>query len=265
MFLQGTIQALQLLQEERNKKTRLREERLRTQAATQGDNPDEVMLRRKREREESRKRAEFEEKRREKHLEIVARLLEEEKMKTRSEKRAEKAHWQGRWPHDATQQNGTRKREGECKAKLRGLKTKETEDNEGVHPAISSNDEAVLERGGEEVVESSCDEYDGDEREGERREGEASGETLAQPEINGLWSLHSETAAQQSHKIEEEGEEGEEVKDGGTKGRKKERSKLEQKTLTGVIDNLRQSIVKRQVVAGREFKVSPIPTSACWL
>ncbi|CAI7992695.1 Cilia- and flagella-associated protein 74 [Geodia barretti] len=145
---EGTIQALQLLQEERNKKTRLREERLRTQAATQGDNPDEV-------------------------------------------------------------------------------------------------------------VESSSDEYDGDEREGERREGEASGETLAQPEINGLWSLHSETAAQQSHKIEEEGEEGEEVKDGGTKGRKKERSKLEQKTLTGVIDNLRQSIVKRQVVAGREFKGPP--------
>ena len=253
------------MQEERNKKTRLREERLRTQAATQGHNPDEVMLRRKREREESRKRARFEEKRREKHLEIVARLLEEDKMKSRSEKMGEKAHWQG--PHDATQQNGMRKREGERKAKLRGLNTKQTEDNnEGAHPAISSNDEAVLERGGGEVVESSSDEYDGDEREGERGEGEASGETLAQPEINGLWSLHSETAAQQSLKIEEQEEEegeGEEVKDRGRKRRKKERSKLEQKMLTGVIDNLRQSIVKKQVAAGREFKVSPVPASAC--
>lgn len=245
-----------MLQEERNKKIRQREQQLRTQAVLRGDNPDEVMLRKKREKEESKKRSEFEEKRREKHLEIVTKLLEEEKMKKRSEKMAEVAHWQGRWPPEVAQQSVTKQREGEQKTKLRGLKkSKQMKNDEGENPVISSNNEAVpgMDR---EVVESADESNDG-RGEGERGERDDD-DSLAQPEIKGLWSFQTETETQQVTQ-EEEREEVAVVADeegGRTRRRRKERSKLEQKMLTGVVDNLRQSIVKTQVAAGREFKVS---------
>ena len=44
----------------------------------------------------------------------------------------------------------------------------------------------------------------------------------------------------------------------GGRGRGKGRSKLEQKMLTNVVDNLKKSVVRRQVAAGREFKVHPM-------
>ena len=230
---------------------------MRAQAIARGENPDEVMLRRQREKEESRKRAKFEEKRREKHMEIVTQLLEEDKMKSRSEKKVGRADWQGHWPHDATHQSVTRKRGEKHREKnLHGINTKHTEKDEGENPVISGNDEAVYERGGGETT---SDESDDDDNEGEGGRGEgASSETLAQPEINGLWNLHSGTTARQP--LEEEEKEEGKGEDGGRERRRKERSKLEQQTLTHVVENLRQSIVKKQVVAGREFKVSSNPT-----
>ena len=227
---------------------------MRTQAVLCGDNPDEVMLRRKREKEESKRRSEFEEKRREKHLEIVTKLLEEEKMKKRSEKMAEVAHWQGRWPPEVAHQSVTKQREGEQKTKLRGLKkSKQMKNDEGENPVISSNNEAVpgMER---EVVESSDESNDG-RGEGERGERDDD-DSLAQPEIKGLWSLQTETETQQVIQEDEREEVVVDEPGGRTGRRRKERSKLEQKMLTGVVDNLRQSIVKTQVAAGREFKVS---------
>ena len=53
----------------------------------------------------------------------------------------------------------------------------------------------------------------------------------------------------------EEGGEGEGGSGGGRERKGRQRSKLEQKMLTDVMDDLKQSIVRKQVVAGREFKV----------
>ena len=254
--MQGTIKALQLLEEERQRKKRLRQEHLRMEAALRGDDPDEAMLRQTREREISKKRAEFEENRRQRHLEIVAKLLEEETVKKKGCKMAEKAHWKGRWPRES----GTRQRE---RSQQRGaVKTRHAEGDGGVNPVISDR-EGVIERDDKRDFGSSSEDEGCDGDEGERRERDFDDETLAQPEIDGLWTLptHTETGLKKLlEEKQEEDREEEDVGDERRRGRGKRRSKLEQKMLTDVVENLRQSIVKKQITAGREFKVSPLLT-----
>ena len=264
LLLQGTVQALRLLREERNKKRKVCEEQLRNQALREGRDPDEMMLRRKREGEESKKWAEFEKNRRRRHVEIVSRLIEEEKMKKKSEKMAEKAHWQGRWSQDETHRTRDSEIENHTRPRFVSDKPGKSGGDKGVNPVISGTDEV------DRNVGSSSDDDDNDVAEFVSGEGEIGvGDSLARPEIDGLWSaMPTHTKVEEREVFGQEEEEGEGVRGEGVRGEGvrgegggRERSKLEEKMMKDVVSNLRQSIVRKQVAAGREFKVSGISLS----
>ena len=263
--VQATIQALQLLKNERDRKKRSEEESLREKALMRGEDPNEAILRRKREMDESKKRTKFEKNRRKRHVEIVSRLLQEEKARKRSEKMAAKPHWQGRWTLEGAQQIRSGQRESHHRPKPhQGFKNVEEDillGEEDGNPTISGNEadpEGNLNSSDDDENKIECE--GGNEGEGEGRE---LGETLAEPEINGLWSLVQE--ADQHQLDNEEEEEKEKEKGEGGEGRggvervtgKRQKSKLEQKKMSEVVDSLRKSIARKQVAAGREFKVSP--------
>ena len=254
LLLQGTVQALRLLREERNKKRKVCEEQLRNQALREGRDPDEMMLRRKREGEESKKWVEFEKNRRRRHVEIVSRLIEEENMKKKSEKMAEKAHWQGRWSQDETHRTRDSEIENHTRPRFVSDKPGKSGGDKGVNPVISGTDEV------DRSVDSSSDDDVADVAEFVSGEEEIGvGDSLARPEIDGLWSaVPTHTKVEEREMFGKDEEEGEGVRG---EGGGRERSKLEEKMMKDVVSNLRQSIVRKQVAAGREFKVSRISLS----
>lgn len=224
-------------------KERAREAEQRKQAMLDGYNPDEVVLREKREREFTDKKTEFDSNQRQKHLEIVSKLLEEDKLKKKTEKIAAKAHWQGRWPLDGAQQPEMKSSHSQRRRTRQRLRI--NDNKAAVHGCSEEVSESVHEEDVPDIAESEkvvkgldCD------------------EGLDRPEIDGLWNKTG-TAIQQM--MLEKDEEEEERKGDGceVRGRReKGRSKLEEKMLTSVMDNLKGSIVRRQIAAGKEFKVS---------
>ena len=92
----GSLQAQQLLQREREKQVRKEEEQARESILEAGGNPHKEFLRRKRVSEYEEKKAGFARKQREAAVEIVARLLEEERQRHRAQRQAARAHWKGR-------------------------------------------------------------------------------------------------------------------------------------------------------------------------
>ena len=174
----------------------------------------------------------------------MSKLLEEEKIKRRTEQLASKSHWKGRWPCEGTQQSHVR-------AKGVGQRRQKSSQQSSIVNDLHGNDEEnpVISEGErrENLESSSEDEAVLDEREIDEKDFD---ETLAKPEIDGLWS---QRAVQQVS-------EGEEVESAsGERGRRgKGRSKLEQEMLTNVVNSLKHSVVRNQVAAGREFKVTPI-------
>ena len=197
LYLQGSIQALHMLREKKNRKEKVREEEQRRQAVLNGDNPDEVLLREKRAREFTKRKTDFEENRKQRHLEIVARLLEEEKVKKRSERLAAKDHWKGRWLV-AGEKSESKLRKGRSGSKKMLRNMHNPSENEGVNPLISGDETGEGEGG--EGCESS-EECDG----GEGVKGEQVidvrdlDEVLAKPEIDGLWSQRENGKKPQLH------------------------------------------------------------------
>ena len=243
-----------MLKEERDCRERSREIEERRRAALDGENPDEVLLRKKREKELAEKKAEFEEKRRQKHVEIVSKLLEEQEHKKKSERLASKPHWEGRWPLEGEQQMKTIP--GKLPQKTHGFKrSSRFRESEGVNPVISANNDTC----GEGDIGDGGSDSDGSGASGAKCDGVRADkdvdEVLTKPEIDGLWNQKCSKEARTDGDEEESGD-GEKER----RGRGKGRSKLEQKILTDVVDNLKQSVFKKQqVVAGREFKVSHSP------
>ena len=171
-----------MLREERDRKERTCEEKRRRLAVLDGDNPDEVILRKKRENEFSKKKAQFEENRRQKHVKIVSKLLKEQKLKKRSEKITSKAHWQGRWPSEPT-----RARHQENLGREKTHKHGESDSvqvDDGANPIISGEDEKQG-PGGES---SDDDNGDGGVSGEEETQGGGSDQILTEPEIKGLWN-----------------------------------------------------------------------------
>lgn len=259
--VQGTIQALHLLKNERDRRERSHILEERRRAVLEGKNPDEVLLRKKREKEFSKRKAEFEENRRQKHVEIVSKLLKEETQKRKNERLASKLHWQGRWSMEGDRQ--TRRRREVCEMTHKFERGEKFFEGERGTPVISGNDEIGGERCSDEGGSDS-----GDGESSASGDGGASGdsggervrdvieldEMLAKPEINGLWAQKESKTRGPDEGGSEEGER----REGG-----KTRSKLEQKILRDVVDNLKQSVVKKQVAAGKEFKVSYIHFLSC--
>ena len=178
-----------MLKGERDRKEKALKDEERRQAVVLGENPDEVLLRKKRDKEFAEKRAEFEDNRKSRHLEIVSKLLEERKVKERAEKLASKSHWKGRWPIgvqqpkdvvEVKQKDGGR-RNGRQYGEDAGHPSFSAGDNEGVDPLISAPEdtrEGDFESSDEgEVMEEKFLHYS-----------DSFDKTLAKPEIDGLWS-----------------------------------------------------------------------------
>lgn len=190
--LQGTIQALQVLRGERDQRERVLEKEQRKQAVLDGENPDEVLLRKKRAKEFSKKKAEFEENRKQNHLEIVAKLLDEQKLKKRTEILASKSHWKGRWPLDGARQSDEVRQNEHVRKRKNKFQQRNTVHSplggDGDNPLIGANQTGKEEGGGN--LESSDEEvhvHVGLMRECDIASSDFD-ETLTKPEIDGLWS-----------------------------------------------------------------------------
>ena len=178
-----------MLKQERNRKERVLEAVERRQAQEEGENPDEVLLRKKRVKEFEKKREEFEAARKQRHLEIVASLLEERKVRERAEKVASKAHWKGRWPPGRLESETIFRDKGMKGVRSKNRKKQRTSSggSAGVAPVISSDNTAGVQPGRDRVEsESSEEEEEQGLEEGGWRSDEKE-EALVRPEIEGLW------------------------------------------------------------------------------
>ena len=190
-----------MLREKKNRREKAREEEQRRQAVLNGENPDEVLLREKRAREFTKRKTDFEENRKQRHLEIVARLLEEEKVKKRNERLASKDHWKGRWLVAGAEKSESKLRKGRSgskKLRHKGHNMQNPSENEGVNPLFSGNETG--EREGGEGCESSeeCDAGEGVKGEQVINVRDLD-EVLAKPEIDGLWSQRGNGKKPQLH------------------------------------------------------------------
>ena len=243
-----------MLVHEKEKKRRKLEKAEKARILAEGGNPDEVFLKRQRAEAFEKNREEFERKQRERQLEIVSQLLEERKIQKRLEAKLSKSHW-----HDKGQAPHSSKRRTLHLRKKQRVALKHSVALEGDAPAIDGEAIAVDGGDGKEEKKREIDLESSDE-EGhfvERLQTGAmkptSEESLAKPEIQGLWE-------RSERKVTLSGGRGGEGEGGGGKvgegGVGKVESKAEREMREGVMEKLRKSVVVKQVAAGREFKVS---------
>ena len=111
---QGTIQAQQKLRNEQAKRMKESERLERERILVEGGNPEEIFLMRQRATQFEKERKKFRAKQNQRQLEIVTKLVEEEKVQKRLEKERSKSHWHWRQekPHPSKRNlhGGTKKR-----------------------------------------------------------------------------------------------------------------------------------------------------------
>ena len=227
-----------LVKEQERRRTKLLSEE-RSQILSEGGNPDEVFLTRQRLKEFERNKEHFQKKKKHKELVIVTRLLEERKTAERNEAKLAKPYWQGR--EEATRistKPGKRKKTRKIKPTLTSNR------DEDVPGEITTNKAkgAVI----TEPLPSSSDEdiaakTFGGHAKGQQKDGEI--ESLAEPEIRGLWEGAPVVKKQSTQRLA----------DGG--GIAKEPSKAEREMMQTAMEKLKKSAIIKQVAAGREFKV----------
>ena len=221
---QGTMQAQQMLRNEESKKVKEEERREREMILAEGGNPEEVLLMRKRASQFEKEKKDFKEKQNQRQLEIVSKLLEEEKLQKRLERVQSKSHW-----HSRQQRPHPSKRNLQAGAKKR--KKREISDDQTV---LSSNAELGVQEEGVAVMEeksksrqlavdSSDEEFDGD--------------LFDKPEDKGDDPV-----------VKKEKGEGEGLM-------KREKSKAELEMMQRAMEKLKKSAIIKQVAGGREFKV----------
>ena len=243
-----------MLVHEKEKKRKKLEKAEKARILAEGGNPDEVFLRRQRAEAFEKNREEFEKKQRERQLEIVSQLLEERKIQKRLEAKLSKSHWQGKGqvPHPSKRRNLHLR-------KKQRVALKDSVVLEGEAPAIIDGDAAAVDEdeGKEKRREIDLESSDEEDHFGGQLQTGAmkatSEETLARPEIQGLWE-RSERKVTLGRGWGGEGEGGGGTVGGGGVG--KVESKAEREMRKGVMEKLRKSVVVKQVAAGREFKVS---------
>ena len=230
---QGSMQAQQMLRNEENKKLKEQERRERERILAEGGNLEEVFLMRKRATQFEKQKKNFKEKQNQRQLEIVSKLIEEEKLQKRLEKVQSKSHWHSRQqrPHPSKRnlQAGTKKR-----------KKWEISDDQIVPGSNAEMDvqegdavsEAKVDEKKQPAVDSSDEEFGGDLVDlgtlGSRVEPDIKGEDPA-------------------------------VKKGEGEGAiKREKSKAELEMMQRAMEKLKKSAVIKQVAGGREFKVGKL-------
>ena len=234
---QGTMQAQQMLRNEESKKLKEEERKERERIVAEGGNPEEVFLMRKRASQFEKEKKEFKEKQNQRQMEIVSKLLEEEKLQKRLEKVQSKSHWHSRQqrPHPSKRnlQAGTRKR-----------KKREISDDQSVPTSNAEQDvqegDAVNEAKSEEkskrkqlAVDSSDEEFGGDLLD------------------------HSSLDKAKDSRVEPmiKGEDPVVKKREGEGAIKREKSKAEIEMMQRAMEKLKKSAIIKQVAGGREFKV----------
>ena len=239
---QGTMQAQQMLRNEESKKLKEEERRERERILAEGGNPEEVFLMRKRASQFEKEKKDFKEKQNQRQLEIVSKLLEEEKLQKRLEKVQSKSHWHSRQqrPHPSMRnlQAGNKKR-----------KKREISDDQSILTSSAGQDvqegDAVSEAKLEEkskrkqlALDSSDEEFGGD--------------LLDRSKLGSL------DRAKDSRVEPEIKTEDPLVKREGGKGEgqvKREKSKAEMEMMQRAMEKLKKSAIIKQVAGGREFKV----------
>ena len=248
-----------MLVHEKEKKRKKLEKAEKARILAEGGNPDEVFLRRQRAEAFEKNREEFEKKQRERQLEIVSQLLEERKIQKRLEAKLSKSHWHGKGqvPHPSKRRNLHLR-------KKQRVALKDSVVLEGEAPAIIDGDATTVDEdeGKEKRREIDLESSDEEDHFGGQLQTGAmkatSEETLAKPEIQGLWE-RSERKVTLGGGWGGEREGGGGTVGGGTVGGGevgKVESKAEREMRKGVMEKLRKSVVVKQVAAGREFKVS---------
>ncbi|XP_078615785.1 cilia- and flagella-associated protein 74-like [Branchiostoma floridae x Branchiostoma japonicum] len=221
----------------------VQEEGERQDVLGEGGNPEEVLLRRKRQKQFEREKETFEAQQREKQQEIVARIIREEKqMKHR------KAQQPQLWP-DARRDRAKRVQGRKRKSRIiqhytSGSSSVEySADVEEVAPTKGPQDKLATVSSDDDFSPYGLTSRDerGDS-ESDSREGEDD-ENLAQPEFAGLWDQeHKAYKVPEDHEVPPK-------PIGGTK--------MEQQVLQQTLEKHRSGIIRKQVAAGREFKGQP--------
>ena len=251
--LQSTIQAQQMLKTEKSKKRQVQDRRERERILSEGGNPDETFLRRQRMESFELNKESFRKRQNERQVEIINRLLDEEKMLKKIENKIAKSHWHERQecPHPT-------KRLSSKKRRARRIKYRDSDgisDHEGAPGINDTNETDGIGRDSsinKTVFDQSSDEgepirpHPGDTH----REvvatrlnpvDDGGAESLAEPEIRGLWD--------ETQFLSKAGGDNDGVP-------RRHRSKAELDMMRNAMDKLKKSSVIKQVAAGKEFKVS---------
>ena len=246
---QATIQAQQVLKHEWSKKQKELEKRERERILSEGGNPEEVFLMRKRVSEFEREQKKFKARQNERQLEIVTKLLEEEKKLKRLEKERSKSHKHGRQKSKPHLPKGDlcadKKKKSEVIHKQSGAGER------GADPLLK----VTFEEGDEDKQlrkDLSSDEDPGMEMVDAGELDQLDGESLLEPEIRGHWET-APVVSQKSDGASQPQDEGAGKREG--EGVKRERSKAEVEMMQRAMDKLKKSAIIKQVAGGKEFKV----------
>ena len=256
----GSLQANLLLRTEREGRGRKEEEKEKERIIRAGGNPHEEFLKQRRVAEYEAKLAEFAQKQRETEVEMVVRLLAEERQQRRTQRLGARPHWQGRSQvgsvapsastpqcpcHAHTQVPRLPKKGQKKRMKLNPSTGHRSSD---VQESRTAADTESSEHAPPPEVHREEGEEEGEEVEEEGEEVER--ESLAEPEIRGLWDRKGGSSRPRPIAGAVLAGEGEEEVAG-----RKPLSKLEREMRKAAMESLRKSVVVRQVAAGREFKV----------
>ncbi len=216
-----------MLQSHSAKKREAAEEQERKRVLAEGGDPDEAILRKRKIESFELTREAFLKKKNERQVEIVNKLLAEEKALKKSEARLSKSHWHNRsdGPHHSKKQLS--------KGTHRGKQLPPTIIDDEDTPTIIDSIERTISEDIDTKIEPVPPQQPPSPAEG-RTILEDDTRTLVEPEIRGLWDKSQKS----------------------TNTVKKDRSKMEEKMMQEAMNKLKKSNVTKQVVAGREFKVS---------
>ena len=243
---QGTIQALQMLKNKQTEKQKELEKKEREEILLSGGNPEEVFLMRQRTSQFEKEKQKFKAKQEERQLEIVTRLLEEEKIQKRMEKEQSKAHWHLRQqrPHPSKKDLHSSKSKSKKRRKEKVILEQIGGGEERDEPLVEATAEEGMRASEGYKDSSSDDEFSGEPFETITLKGKEGGESLQQPEYKGLWE-NAPVNKQQSVQS----------KAGDGSGLRREKSKAEVEMMKRTLDKLKKSAIIKQVAGGREFKV----------
>ena len=251
----GAIAARQLLRSEQERRRKKGEEEERDGIVARGGNPSEVALRKKRATEFKETKEAFESRKQERQLEIVAKLLEEEKLSKRRRGHTSKAvpHSQqlsliGKWQAHKKRKEEWSRNKSEDQPKDEGGTFEKDRHKDGRGTFVEEDTP------GEGEVPSRQAGLDGDTEmtSSESEDGDlgvvqdtgaSKEDSLAEPEIRGLWDANKAWCKKAG------------PKDSSAEAHPSIQTKAEQEMMSRTMESLRQNIVTKQVAGGKEFKV----------